>query len=324
MRPRKHDRHLPACVYLRGGAYYYVKRGQWRLIGRDLASALHEYARIVALPTDGMPALIEAALPGITAGKSASTQAQYLSAAKRLQEMLAEFRPEQVRHGDVVQLLDAYAHQPAVANRLLVVLRLVFRWALDRGRVEVDPCVSVKRLRQPKRGRLILPGEYEAIRAHAPVRLQIIMDLAYLTGQRIGDVLAIRRADLGDEGISFTQQKTGKRLVVKWSPELRDAVARAKALTGNLSPLTLFYARGGSTPKHQNVWRAFKAAAKKAGVRDVTLHDLRAMSGTEAKRQGLDATALLGHTDARTTQSYLRDKTPEVVTGPGARPRKAG
>lgn len=324
MRPRKHDRHLPACVYLRSGSYYYVKQGKWLLIGRDLASALHEYARIVAQPTEGMPAIIEAALPAITSGKSESTQAQYRSAARRLQDALAEFRPEQVRHGDVVQLLDAYAHMPAVANRLLVVLRLVFRWALDRGLVAADPCVSVKRLRQPTRDRLLTAGEYEAIRSQAPARLQIIMDLAYLTGQRIGDVLAIRRADLGDEGIAFTQQKTGKRLIVGWTPELRDAVARAKALTGNLSPMTLFYARGGATPKHQNVWRAFKASAERAGVRDVTLHDLRAMAGTDADAQGLDATALLGHTDRRTTQSYLRDKRPKVVAGPAVRPRKAG
>lgn len=324
MRPRKHDRHLPACVYQRGGSYYYVKRGKWRLIGRDLASALHEYARIVAQPTEGMPAIIEAALPAITSGKSESTQTQYRSAARKLQETLAEFRPGQVRHGDVVQLLDAYAHTPAVANRLLVVLRLVFRWALDRGLVAADPCVSVKRLRQPTRDRLLTPGEYEAIRSQATPRLQVIMDLCYLTGQRIGDVLAIKRADLAEAGIHFTQQKTGKRLVVAWTPELRDAVTRAKALTGNLSPMTLFYTRGGGTPNHQNVWRAFKSAAKKAGVRNVTLHDLRAMAGTDADAQGLDATALLGHTDRRTTQIYLRDKSPKVVSGPATRPRKAG
>ncbi len=83
----------------------------------------------------------------------------------------------------------------------------------------------------------------------------------------------------------------------------------------------LLAGRGGRLRAHTNVWRSFKAAAKKAGVENVTLHDLRAMSGTEADRQGKDPTALLGHTDRRTTEIYLRDKTPKVVAGPR---KKAG
>ena len=44
--------------------------------------------------------------------------------------------------------------------------------------------------------------------------------------------------------------------------------------------------------------------------------DLRAMSATEAKRQGLDPQLLLGHTDARTTRIYLRSRDVPVVRGP--------
>lgn len=316
MRPRKTDRHLPSCVYERHGAFYYVKRGVWKPIGRDLATALHEYARIVAQPTDGVPALIDKALPALTADVADSTRAQYVSAARKLREIFAEFRPEQVRPGDIVRMLDAYRAKPAAATRLLVVLRMVFSWGLHRGEVESNPCIGVKAPARQSRDRLVLPGEFKAIRAKAPARLQAMMDLCYLTGQRIGDVLAIKRADLREDGIYFEQQKTGKRLIVGWSPELRQAVANAKAVTGNLAPLTLFYGRGGKPPAHKNVWRAFKLAAKRAGVENVTLHDLRAMSGTAVDQQGGDATALLGHSDARTTASYLRDKAPRRVSGP--------
>lgn len=316
MRPRKTDRHLPACVFHRNGAFYYVKGGKWRHIGRDLAGALHEYARIVAQPTDGVPALIDKALPAITADVADSTRAQYLSAARKLREIFAEFRPEQVRPGDIVRMLDAYRATPAAATRLLVVLRLVYSWGLHRGEVESNPCIGVKAPARQTRDRLILPGEFQAIRAKANPRLQAIMDLCYLTGQRIGDVLAIKRADLRDDGIYFQQQKTGKKLIVGWTPELRQAVAAAKAITGKLAPLTLFYARGGKPPAHQNVWRAFKSCARRAGVENVTLHDLRAMSGTAVDQQGGDATGLLGHSDARTTAGYLRDKSPRRVSGP--------
>jgi integrase len=56
-----------------------------------------------------------------------------------------------------------------------------------------------------------------------------------------------------------------------------------------------------------------------AGVEDGHLHDGRAFSATEAKRQGLDPQKLLGHTDAATTRIYLRGREIEVVTGPQLR-----
>lgn len=320
MRPRTKDRHLPACVYLKHGAYWYVKGGKWRKIGTDLHSALTEYARIVAAPTDGMPALIDAALPVLTKDVAESTRKQYEYCAVQLKEAFAAFYPSQVRHGDVVELLDGYADRQALANRMLTVLKLVFQWALDRGRVEANPCVSVKRFVQRPRDRLITPKEYAAIYKECPPWLQCVMDLCYLTGQRIGDVLKIEDADLRDEGVFFEQQKTGKRLVVEWTQELRAAVERAKELRGSKTRTQyLLGGRGGNLRLHSNVWRIFKDAAIRADIPDVTLHDLRAMAGTDAESQGIDPSALLGHSDPRTTRIYLRDKRPKLVKGPTKR-----
>ncbi|MGB6103640.1 MAG: tyrosine-type recombinase/integrase [Pusillimonas sp.] len=326
MRPRKTDRHLPSCVYEKNGAFYYVKKGKWTRLGGDLHAALVEYARIVALPENGLGALIDKALPSITAKVSESTRKQYLFSARRLQGIFAEFRADQVKHGDIVRMLDAFAHQPAVGNRLLTVLRLTFQWAMDRELVDQNPCLSVKRLAQGKRDRLISANEYAAIYKQCAPWLQCVIDLCYLTGQRIGDVLTIERADLREDGIYFQQQKTGKQLIVGWTPELKDAVERAKLTTGIVKAMTYLIAgRGGKLRAHSNVWRSFKVAAQKAGVENVTLHDLRAMAGTEADRQGMDPTALLGHTDRRTTAIYLRDKTAKVVSGPSkATQKKAG
>ncbi len=317
MRPRTKDRHLPACVYQKHGAYWYVKGGKWRKIGADLHSALTEYARIVSAPKDGMPALIDDALPILTKDVAASTRKQYEYCAAQLKEAFVDFYPNQVRHGDVVELLDGYADRRALANRMLTVLKLVFQWALDRGRVEANPCVSVKRFVQKPRDRLITPKEYAAIYEGCPPWLQCVMDLCYLTGQRIGDVLKIEDSHVRDEGLYFEQQKTGKRLVVAWTPELRAAVERAQEL--RVAPTRTPYllgGRGGNLRLHSNVWRIFKDAAVKANVPDVTLHDLRAMAGTDAESQGIDPSALLGHSDPRTTRIYLRDKRPKLVKGP--------
>lgn len=322
MRPRKMDRHLPACVYHKHGAFYYVKKGKWTKLGADLNSALHEYARIAALPADGLAALIDKALPHITADVAPSTRKQYIDMARKLQSIFAEFRADQVRHGDIVQMLDAYMESPSIANRMLTVLKLTYQWAMDRELVEVNPCVSVKRLKTKSRDRLISATEYAAIYKWCNPWMQTIMDMCYLTGQRIGDVLKIERRHLLEEGIYFEQQKTGKQLIIGWTPDLRAVVERAKNKPCGVSAIHYLLAgNGGKIRAHANVWKAFKLAAQKAKVENVTLHDLRAMSGTDADSQGMDPTALLGHTDRRTTQIYLRDRTAKVVSGPK---KKAG
>lgn len=326
MRPRKKDRNLPACVYLKHGAYYLVKQGKWRKLGRSLGEALAAYASIMATPEDGLPALIDKALPAIVDGLADNTRGQYTYSAGILKEVFAEFRPEQVRHGDIVQMMDALADRQSIANRCLTVLRMVYAWAMDRQIVDVDPTVSVKRFKQQARDRLITPAEYALIYSKCAPWLQVIMDLCYITGQRIGDVLKIEYAHLLDDGIFFEQQKTGKKLIVGWTPELKAVVERARTLPYQLkSAKYLVSGKAGTMRRHSNVWRYFKQAARSVGLDDVTLHDLRAMAGTEAERQGIDPTALLGHTDRRTTQIYLRDRTTKVVTAPDKpKSKKAG
>src|SRR5690554_3148915 len=108
MRPRTKDRELPACVYRKHGSYWYVKKNKWTKLGSDLHTALIEYAQIVAVPSDGVPALIDKAFPHITKHVADSTKKQYEYCASVLKEAFAEFLPEQVTHGSVIQMMDMY------------------------------------------------------------------------------------------------------------------------------------------------------------------------------------------------------------------------
>ncbi|HBP27891.1 MAG TPA: integrase [Advenella kashmirensis] len=315
MRKRTKDRHLPKCVYNKNGAFYYVKNNKWKRIGSTLAEALREYAALVEPDANSFPALVDTALPYILKGRADSTKKQYTRCADRAKEVFSEFRPDQITHGHIVRLMDA--HSAAVSNRLLTVLKLIFQYAMDRELVLSNPALSVQRKETTSRDRLIADWEYDAVYNACPPWLQIIMDLCYLTGQRIGDILKIERKDLLDDGIFFEQEKTGKRLIVGWTPELRAVVERAKAEHGKVAAFNLLLpARGGAKRQYTTVWQQFSNAAARANVPDFRIHDLRAMSGTDAEIQGMDPTKLLGHTDRRTTQIYLRDKTVKVVQGP--------
>src|SRR6185436_9203573 len=114
----------------------------------------------------------------------------------------------------------------------------------------------------------------------------------------------------------FKQQKTGKRLLVNMTPELEQAIARAKGLHSNIRGLTLFHGRGGRPLSYSGVHGAWERACERAGVKDATPHDIRAMAATVAKKQGKSATALLGHSTESTTTRYLRDRDFQPVDGP--------
>lgn len=323
-RPRKADKHLPPCVYEKHGAYYYVKAGVWKRIGSDLTSALAEYARIVDAPKGGMTALVNKVLIHIEPKLAKSTVSQYRAAARRISEAFSEFAPHQIHSRHVAALKMDMADTPNMANRVLSFLRVVFACAVEWQLVDSNPCIGIKRHDEAKRKRYITDEEYEAIRSHANPRLQIVMDLLYLTGQRVTDVLSIKRADINDHGIAFEQQKTKAKLLVRWTPELRDAVSRANALGGNVMGMNLFRtrARGGKPPSYGITRDHWDEACLAAGITDANIHDLRAKSLTDAKRQGKDAQSLAGHTTAAMTDRYIRLREVPMVDGPAFKRQK--
>lgn len=316
MRPRKSDRHLPPCVYHRHGAYWLVKAGKWTRLGDVLHLALAEYAKRQSPNLQGsMAELIDAALAAKT-GLALNTVRNYKLLADRLKTIMVEFRPEDVLPRHIAQIRHSLAKSPGMANLAISVLRITFAYALENQLVDSDPTLGIKRFTTPERERLISTEEYGKIRTHAGPGLRVIMDLCYLTGQRISDVLNIRHADLTEEGIQFRQQKTGARLTIRWTTELRAAVESAKALYGNLRALTLLHDRRGRPLDYSGTEKQWRLACKAAGVLDAHLHDLRAMASTAAQDQGIDPQKLLGHKNAQTTKRYLRSKRVPVVDGP--------
>ncbi len=308
MRPRKKDRHLPACVYRRHGAYWLVKAGKWMRLGSELPEALTEYARLAQRPTGAMADLIDRAIAHIEPKLAANTRAQYRLAATRLKDILAEFRPDQVLPRHVAAIKAHYATTPNMGNRILSVLRQVFALAVEWQEVDSNPCIGIRRHAEARRTRYLTDAEYQAIRQAACPTLAAIMDVAYLTGQRIGDVLGIRLADIEDGGILFQQQKTGARLRVAMTDDLRQAVTAARALRTTVKGMTLFHNRRGGRYAYGTIRDMWDRACAKAGIEDAHLHDLRAKALTDAKRESKDPQTLAGHTNPAMTQRYIRQR----------------
>jgi integrase len=265
-----------------------------------------------------MPDLIPKAIAAIT-NISPSTRKQYETTGKTLAEVFAEYDPGQVEQRHIAQFRLALAETPNWCNRCLSLLRQVFAYAVEQQLIANNPAIGIAPLHEKKRTRLITAEEYTAVRAAAGPRLRVLIDLMLLTGQRVTDVLTLRRDAMRDDGIYFKQKKTGKELIVRWTPELREAVAQAKTLNGNVRALTLIHGRTGRAPDYRTVRDQWARACANAGVKDAQMRDLRAMSGTAAQAQGQNPQKLLGHTSGTMTERYLRDRTVKVVDGPSIR-----
>jgi integrase len=318
-RPRQTNRDLPACMYQKHGAYWLVKGGKWRRLGKDKRSALIAYAKLTAPASGAMDGLIDSALSDIETRVRASTAKQYRYAATVLKRKLTEFEPSQVTMADVAAIKRDLRDTPNMANRCLSFLRQVFNYAVEDGIVPGNPCIGIGRHSERKRSRLLTLAELDGVRKSGSERLCAYVDLLAGTGQRPVDVLGIRRTDLTDEGIRFKQAKTGAQLVVRWTPEIKEATDRALALHGKVAGFYLFRTRKGGKPAYKTMYDEWRRACKKAGVADADLRDLRALAATEAKRQSLNPTALLGHKSTAMTDRYLRDKEVPVVDGPRIR-----
>lgn len=310
---------LPTGMHWKHGAYYLVKRRQWKRLGTQYRGALIVYGRLTAPASGAMASLVAEALPTLTHGKAPSTVAQYEAAGAQVAHLLADFEPGQVTQADVYDMLEQFRETPNMGNRVLTVARMIFRYAVKRRMIQNNPCIGVDRFAEAKRDRYLTDAELAAIRAHAGDRLQVVIDLLYLTGQRVRDVLDIKRVDLTDAGIAFQQRKTGMRRTIKWNAALRAAVKAAKALPGPANAALLLRGRWGGPVDYRSLHEQWARACRLAGVTDAHIHDIRAKSATDTKQDGNDPQALLGHASEAMTARYLRLRESPVVHGPNVR-----
>lgn len=327
MRPRKKDRHLPARVYWKNGAYWYVEKNKWERLSAELPAALQRYAEIIDTNyRGGMAELIDQALAQISPKLKPNTVAQYKIAAAKLKVILVEFAPSQVLPRHIAQIKQDMADTPNMANRCLSFLRTVFAYAVEWQMCDSNPCIGIKRHAELKRDRYMTDEEFLAIRtAAAHKAIPAIMDLCYLTGQRIGDVLAIKNEHISEKGIQFVQEKTGAKLTVGMTPDLKLAIEEARRGHPQLSDeQTLLYTRGGKPYSYGTIKDAYERAKVDANVQGVTIHDIRAKSLTDADQQGHDAQKLGGHTNRKMTERYIRLRRIEVVSGPSQKVSRSG
>jgi integrase len=198
---------------------------------------------------------------------------------------------------------------PVRANKEISFLQVCLGAACGQGLIDVNPCVGVKRNEETGRTRAVSDKELRAFckmayrTSEAGKRVALAACIAYLTGKAQGQILALTRANVRPEGISFGKRKGGAAVDVAWSPRLRRYVAASSAMASNVSSIYVVHTRDGGAYTSQgfkHLWGDLMTAYVAAGGERFTFHDLRAKAVTDVIEQGRKASELTGHRNEQT------------------------
>jgi len=190
-------------------------------------------------------------------------------------------------------------------------LRAIFNKAADWGYEGPNPARGIKKFPERSRERFLqadeLPNFFKAVAEEANDAVRDFILISLLTGARRGNVLAMRWADVNLERATWTipTTKTDDSLTVPLVPE---AVAILAGRQGRAQGEYVFPAKSksGHLAEPKTAWARI---LKRAGIKDLHVHDLRRTLGSWQAAQGASLVIIgksLGHRNVSTTAIYSR------------------
>ena len=264
-------------------------------------------------PTRSMNDLFERYEIEVIPTKAPRTQKDNTREIKLLRAVLGEMAPRQFlpRHGYAYYNERKKTSLCRAVNEMAL-LSHVFTKAVEWGVVDANPCREIRKQRPKPRQRYVTEQEYQAAYEAMPPMIQCAMNLAVLTSLRPADLLGLERSNLTDEGIHIDTRKTGKRLIIQWSEELRKVVKEARSLPPHIRQPLISNRRGKpyTVSGFNSIWYRWmrRSVADKDNplTESFQFRDLRAKSASDDRLES--ATARLGHSDPRLTEHIYRRK----------------
>lgn len=200
------------------------------------------------------------------------------------------------------------------ANRELGFLKLIFKRALEWGKVSRNPAAIVKKFPEPKnRLRFLTDDEADRLLLAASPRLAPFLTILLTTAMRPHEVFALHWAhdswetenDLEvsvvsiEKKVIFIPGALAKNHKDREVPLSKELLALFKALPRDPASTKVF--PWNSVPK------SFRTAVKAARLKGVDLYTLKHTAASRMIRAGVDlvtVTELIGHADVKTTMIY--------------------
>lgn len=279
MRPRKKNLHLPQNVYVRRGKYQLRYPDGKTRVFPDLQDCLSEWGKVyTGTPTDRISDIILSYRAKELPKRAPRTQKDYLADLLKVEKVFGKMRVGDIKPRHVYKYQDMRAEQGAKVhvNREIAVLSVICSHAIRLGHIDVNPCREVRRRPERPRRRYVRDDELFIVYNLSPAWLRKAIVLACITGMRRGDILRLGPDNITKDGLLYEQGKTGRRLLIEWTDELKRVAVRPHVSAEGFS----------------SAWRRAMTKAESFGVERFRFHDLRAKAGSHATDW-----RLLGHTN---------------------------
>ncbi|MFJ2986579.1 tyrosine-type recombinase/integrase [Collimonas sp. NPDC087041] len=348
MRPKSTGRDLPPRMLrrvrrLKSGkewvGYYYNGRDEDGArkeipLGSDLNEAKRKWAELECVPapvdTSIMRHIFDRYLSEMLSGKAPSTQRDNTDAIRQLRKGFDTAPIDALTPQLIARYRDTRSAKVR-ANREITLLSHIFNMAREWGyTAKENPCRGVRKNKEAPRDFYADKEVWDAVYAVAAEELRDAMDVAYLTGQRPGDVLKMMLTDIRNGALEVRQGKTKKFLRIMLEQdglksELGQIIDRIQSRSRKIHSLYLI-----ATPKGQPLnkgtlrlrfdsarARAAVIAAKRSDntlaqrIKQFQFRDIRPKAASEILSLD-DASKLLGHTKQQITEKVYRRVGEEV------------
>ena len=228
------------------------------------------------------------------------TQKDYIYQLGRLVQKFGTLPVAGIDREIIYRLRDTYADKPRTATYVVQVLRLLFSWAVERGRMKKNPAKGVKGLRMTPRQEVWSPEAEAAFLAAADGSMTLAYMLAIYTAQRQGDILCMTWSQYDGARLRIRQSKTGTLIVIPVHPDLKrvlDGLERRSVMI-----LTTEAGQPFKADHFRHRWRTVTLAA---GLNELQFRDLRRTAAVRLSEAGAtpqEVAAITGHTIDQTTK----------------------
>lgn len=310
-----------------GRVFYYFDTGDKPRkeipLGSDYVLAVRQWAKLNTCPPPVLPNVAYAITRYLAsqdyARLSSGTQADYGYALDQLREHFGDAPLDQVRPTHVSQYLEKRSAETRHrALREASILGMVYRFARAHDLTTADPVAPVRRGKLPGRKAVYIEDDIlQAVYEVACQPLKDAIDLAYVIGQRPGDVLALHEGAIKDGTLSLRQIKTGTPIRIAIDGALKEVLDRilARKRTYAVRSLALLVdERGQRMTKAKLRGRFEKARDQVPAAAHFQFRDLRAKAVTDMREaSGIDkAKDLAGHASVVMTEQYTRNRRGEI------------
>lgn len=191
-----------------------------------------------------------------------------------------------ISRGDVLKAIRDHTSSRSSQNYAFTTFKVFFNWAVRHQYLDTNPLASVGRPNQPTtRERVLSEHELATLLRHTfdrRNRYHDIVSLLALTGQRRGEIAALRWAEMDLNSLTLHPDRT-KNKRQHWIPLGRTARQLIETIEGG----NRFVFGTAMLDQPFNGWvRAHQRLLKETGLDHFTLHDLRRTYSTQHAQLG--------------------------------------